>query len=73
MRTFVKYDKKGTILATCRMESIPEGLDHPFLELKAGESVLEVEPKIGPKEISCVEIHEKYKVDGRRKKLVLLR
>jgi hypothetical protein len=73
MRTFVKYDKKGTILATCRMESIPEGIEHPFLELKAGESVLEVEPEGKRRGISCVEIHEKYKVDGRRKKLVLLR
>jgi len=73
MRTFVKYDKKGTILATCRMEPIPGGLDHPFLELKAGESVLEVEPEGKLKEISCVEIHEKYRVDGRRKKLVPLR
>ncbi len=70
MRTFVKYDKKGKILATCRMDSVPEGFDHPFLELKAGESVLEVEPKGGLKNVSCVKIHEQYRVDGRQKKLV---
>ncbi len=73
MRTFVKFDKKGQILATCRMEAVPENHDHPYLNLAQGESVLEVEPKGALKDISCAEIHGKYKVDVRKKKLVLLR
>ncbi len=73
MKTFVKFDKKGQILATCRMGSLPEGAEQPFPELQSGESVLEVEPKGAMKDISCFEIQEKYRVDVRKKKLILRR
>ncbi len=73
MKTFGKYDQKGKILETCRMDSVPGGFDPPFLELKAGELALEVEAQGGLKKASCVGLPEKYQVDSRRKKLTLRR
>jgi len=70
MRTFVKFDKQGKIVATYRLEALPEGLEHPYTDLAEGEFVLEVEPTKEFENLSCLEIHEKFKVDVRTKKLV---
>lgn len=71
MRTFVKFDEQGNILATCRMESLPEGLEQPYIDLAAGESAIEVEPSETFAGMSCLDIHEKCKVDVNERKLVL--
>ena len=66
----MKFNARGRIMSTCRMASLPEGLDHPYMDLATGESVLEAEPKEAFEPISCLEIHQQYKVDVREKKLV---
>jgi len=71
MRTFVKFDKEGNILSTCRLEFVPEGAEHPYEDLAEGESVIEIPSTEAVEGISCAEIHAKYKVDPGRKRLVL--
>jgi hypothetical protein len=70
-RTFVRYNKRGDVLATVRVEELPEQLEHPFGELAEGESFLEVDPgERRVNEVPLLELHEKWKVSPTTKKLV---
>ena len=69
MKTFVKFDQNGTILGTCRLDFLPQGLDHPYLDLAENESVIEAEPDTFAA-MSCIDIHDDYKVSLSKKKLV---
>jgi ribosomal protein L7/L12 len=42
MRTFVRYDDSGKVLATVTVAQLPRGREHPWVELGKGESVVEV-------------------------------
>jgi hypothetical protein len=70
MKTFVKFDKDGTILGTCRLDLMPQWLDHPYLDLAENESVVEAEPADTFATMSCIDIHNNYKVSLAKKKLV---
>lgn len=70
MRMFAKFDKSGKILGTFRWKGVLEGFEHPYSNLAEGEFAIEVEPADAFAPLSCLEIHEKYKVDVRKKKLV---
>lgn len=68
MTTFVKFDKNGTILATCRLDFI--GRDHPYADLAENESVIEAQPSDTFATMSCIDIHNNYKVSLPKKKLI---
>lgn len=70
MTTFVKFDKDGNILSTCRLEFIPQGLQHPSIDLAENESVIEAEPADAFAAMSCLDMHNNYKVDVSKGKLV---
>jgi hypothetical protein len=63
MRTFVKFNQRGEIVATLRVESLPEGLQQPFVLLQPGESVAEVAPEEGVGTFSLADLHQGYQVD----------
>jgi hypothetical protein len=70
-RTFVRYNKRGDVLATVRLDELPEPLEHPFGELGEGESFLEVgseERRVN--DVPLLELHEKWRVRPTTKKLV---
>ncbi len=69
MRTFVTFDKHGNILATCRSAFMPEGIKQPYFEFNESQGVIEVEPASELENLSCVEIHENYRIDITKKKL----
>jgi hypothetical protein len=70
LRTFVRYNKRGDVVATTRLE-LPEQLEHPFGDLAEGESVLELGPaEQRAKEVPLLELHENWKVNPTTKKLV---
>lgn len=70
MRTFVKHNKAGMILSICRTEFVSEVLETPFGTLEKGEFVLEIAETDTMKKMPSEEIHEAYKVDVEKKKLV---
>jgi hypothetical protein len=63
MRTFVKFNQRGDIVATLRIESLPEGLQQPFVLLQQGESVAEVASEEGAGGFSLADLHQGYQVD----------
>jgi hypothetical protein len=70
-RTFVRYNKRGDVLATVRLDELPEQLEHPFGELEEGESFLEVDPEQRRvNEVPLLELHQRWKVSSTTKKLV---
>jgi hypothetical protein len=63
MMTFVKFNQRGEIVATLRVDSLPEGLQQPFVLLQPGESVAEVAPEEGVGTFSLADLHQGYQVD----------
>jgi hypothetical protein len=70
MRTFVRFDRDGTILETARVELLPKGKKHPYAEVPRGESVLEVDPSEGVEELAPHEIQTTMTVDTKKKRLM---
>ena len=70
MRTFVKYNKVGDILSVCRTDFISGEMKTPFGELQIGEFVLEIKESESLKKLASEEIHDLYKVDTEKDKLV---
>ena len=70
MRIFVAYNKAGEITSVSKVEIMPEGLDHPYGSLKADEAVLEVTAKGEMLQLQALQIHEQFKVNVAKKRLV---
>lgn len=70
MRIFVKYNRKGEILSVSKVEAMPEELEQPFGTESEDEFVLEVPAKKALLELDTIQLHEKYKVDSEKKKLI---
>ena len=70
MRMFVKFDREGKIVSVCKAEVMAEDVEDPYGFVEERESVIEVEPTGELERESCLEIHEGYRVDVRKKKLV---
>jgi len=71
MTTFVRYNEKGEVLATARVDELPEGFEHPFGELAAGESSLRLQPEERrANEAPLLDLHREWKVSPRTNKLV---
>jgi len=69
MRIFVRFDEKGKIISVMKANIIAAELEHPYGELKDGETVLEVEPTPDIEALDCHEIAENYVVEARSKQL----
>ncbi|HEX6745740.1 MAG TPA: hypothetical protein VF092_00395 [Longimicrobium sp.] len=71
MRTFVRYDAQGNIVATAQVAELPRGREHPWVDLKTGEQALEVTlpPDAGFNDLR--QIH-RGKVDVKTKQVVPL-
>ncbi len=70
MRIFVAYNNAGEITSVSKVETMPEGLEHPYGALEEGEAVLEVPAKGELLQLEALQIHEQFKVNVARKKLV---
>jgi hypothetical protein len=70
MRTFVKFAKAGAILSVCRTEFVSPEMETPFGILQKGESAIEVADAGALEKLSLEDIHNGYKVDAAKKKLV---
>lgn len=69
MRMFVKYDKNGSILSFCKVDSFPDTYETPFDPTEPGEFVVEIESTASLDKLECDEIHDNYVVDVGKKKL----
>ncbi len=70
MRTFVKYNRDGEILSVCAVEVMPPDFETPFELLGEGESALEAPAGGEWERLEPLDVHAKYRVDVRRKRLV---
>jgi hypothetical protein len=70
MRVFIVYNQNGEIISVSKVESMPEGLEHPFSMLNEGESVMEVPAKGEMLHLEALQIHEQFKVSVAKKRLV---
>ena len=70
MRTFVKYNKAGSILSVCRTDFVSKEMETPFGILQKGEFVIEIKEGDATKKMLLEEIHDTHKVDVEKKKLV---
>jgi hypothetical protein len=70
VRVFVKYNRDGQILSVCKVEVMPEEVDTPFGPLPEGEAVLEAPAGGEWERLEPLDVHAKYRVDVRRKRLV---
>ena len=71
MRTFVRYDAQGNIVATTQVAVLPRGRQHPWVDMKPGEESVEVTlpPDAGFNDLR--QIH-RGKVDVKTKQVVPL-
>jgi len=70
MRIFVTYKTTGEITTVSKVETMPEGLVHPYSTLEEGEAVLEVPAEGDVLNLDALQIHEQFKLSVANKKLV---
>jgi hypothetical protein len=70
MRTFVKYSKDGTILATMRLDALPERMKHPFGDMDRTETAMEVTSSSRLDDVPLSDLHTEYRVDPKEQRLV---
>ena len=72
MRLFVRHTKDGTIVSLVKVSVLPEGLEHPYVDVSPEEAVLEVESPPAIEELDAHEIAERFRVDVKGKRLTPL-
>jgi hypothetical protein len=70
LKIFAIYDKAGKITSVSKVELMLEGLEHPYGALEDGEAVLEVPAENEILQLEALQIHEQFKVNVAKKKLV---
>ena len=70
MRVFVRYSRTGEVLSVSKVEQMPGHLDHPYTAVAEGEGVLELPNKAEYLQAESLDLHDKYRVDVAKKKLV---
>ncbi len=70
MKVFVKYSRTGEVLSVSKVEQMPGHLEHPYASVAEGEGVLELPSKAEYLQSESLDLHDKYRVDVARKKLV---
>ncbi len=69
MKIFVKYNNDGEILSVSKVDVMPEGLDQPYV-LDENEFVLVAPGKKEFVNLDAIQLHEGYKVDVKKARLV---
>jgi len=69
MRVFVRHTKSGEIVSVAKANVLPEGLDHPYVDVGEEESVLEVVASSELEQLDAHEIAARFRVDPQRKQL----
>ncbi|HEX8243998.1 MAG TPA: ribosomal protein L7/L12 [Longimicrobium sp.] len=69
MRTFVRYNRDGVVQATVTVAQLPRGREHPWVDLKEGESAVEVTLPAGAGFNDLRQIH-RGRVDVRTKQVM---
>jgi hypothetical protein len=70
MRVFVRYSRTGEITSVSKVEQMPGHLEHPYFGVDEGEGVLELPNKPEFQHTETLDLHNKYRVDVAKKKLV---
>lgn len=70
MQIFVKYNSEGNIISVSKVETMPEGRDHPYGLLEENEYVIEVPLTEELMQLEAVKLHDNYQVDIETKQLV---
>ncbi len=70
MKIFVKYNNDGEILSVSKVDVMPEGLDQPYGLLGENEFVLVAPGKKEFVNLDAIQLHEGYKVDVKKARLV---
>lgn len=70
MRIFVKYNKAGDILSVTNVDNLPSDIDHPYGAMNEDELVMEVSASEEFLRLDVLQIHELYRIDVKKKKLV---
>jgi hypothetical protein len=73
MRLFVRHTKDGTIVSLVKANVLPEGLEHPYVDVGDEEAVLEIESPSELEDVDAHEIAERFRVDVQGKKLTSLK
>jgi hypothetical protein len=69
MRLFVRHTKDGEIVSVAKANVLPEGLEHPYVDVGEEEAVLEIEPPPELEPLDAHEIAERYTVNVQEKAL----
>ena len=69
MRLFIRHKKSGEIVSAAKVHVMPEGLEHPYVDIGEDEAVLEVKPSAEIEELAAHEIAERFSVDVKGKRL----
>ena len=71
MRIFIKYDIGGMILSVAKVDELPVGLETPFSPIvDENVHVLEITSVAKFNDMEPIDIHNNYKVDAGKMKLV---
>ena len=69
MRLFIRHTKDGAIVSVAKADVVPEGLEHPYVDIGEDEAVLEIEPSAELEALPAHEIAERFSVDVKAKQL----
>jgi hypothetical protein len=69
MRLFIRHTKDGEIVSVTKASILPEGLEHPYVDVGDEEAVLEIEPPPEVEKVDAHEIAERFTVDVQAKQL----
>jgi hypothetical protein len=70
MRIFIVYNNSGEIISVSKVEFMSEELEHPYVILGGGEAVMEIPAKGDILQLEALQIHEQFKVNVAKGKLV---
>ena len=69
MRLFIRHTKEGEIVSVAKANVLPEGLEHPYVDVGEEEAVLEVESTDELEKLDAHEIAGGFTVDVQRGQL----
>jgi hypothetical protein len=69
MRLVIRHQKNGEIVSIAKARVMPEGLEHPYVDIGEDEAVLEVKPSAEIEDLAAHEIPERFWVDVKGKRL----
>jgi len=64
MRMFIRHRKDGQIVSVAKANVLPDGVEHPYVDLADDEAVLALDPDAEVQELDPHEIAERFTVDA---------